>query len=85
MYERGGAPRQSAINYYGEGYRQVLSRLAAAMQASPYLASDEDVVGEKKRAALCEALLRADGTLGYTGHYRDRSLHARGPFFRIER
>jgi hypothetical protein len=75
MCERGSAPRESAISNYEEGYRLVLSHLAC----------DEDIVCENNCAALREALPRADGTLAYTGHYRDRSLHARDPFFRIER
>ena len=75
MCERGSAPRQSAINYYGEGYRQARS----------HLASDEDPGCENNRTARRQALLHADGKLGYTGGYRGRSLDAPTPFFSRER
>lgn len=45
-------------------------------------ASDEEQVYENNRIAMREALLRADGKLGYVGDYRDKSLEARNPYFR---
>ena len=45
-------------------------------------ATDEDAVFENNRIAMREALLRADGKLGYAGDYRDRTLEPRNPFFR---
>ena len=45
-------------------------------------ATDEDAVFENNRIAMREALLRADGKLGYAGDYRDATLEPHNPFFR---
>lgn len=45
-------------------------------------ADDEASVFENNRNAMRDALLRADGKLGYAGEYRDHALEARNPFYK---
>ncbi len=47
-------------------------------------ARDEDAVYANNRTAMREALLRADGKLGYAGDFRDRALEAANPFFKTQ-
>ncbi len=56
--------------------------LIVALWNSP-AASDEEAIYQNNRAAMREALLRADGKLPYAGNYRDRAITARNPFFRL--